>query len=161
MQEASGHLEFSIFIDSMSNPTQHALEALKDQAHPHCIGCSGKNESGLALEFHLRDDSGVEAVFQCDGAYQGYSGFLHGGITSLLLDSAMANCLFAHQVTAVTARLIVRYLFPVKVNQTATVRAWIRDYEPPLFVLEAELEQGGRKAVRASAKFIDLDYSAT
>lgn len=145
----------------MAIPTQESLETLKNQAHPNCISCSGNNASGLALDFHLRDDHGVEAEFSCDRLYQGYSGFLHGGIASLLLDSAMANCLFAHQITAVTARLIVRYLFPIKVHQLATVRAWIREYEPPLFVLEAELVQNGKAVVRASAKFIDMDYSAS
>jgi acyl-coenzyme A thioesterase PaaI-like protein len=144
----------------MPNPTQQSLEAYKNQAHPHCVSCSGDNESGLALEFRLRDDNGVEAEFQCEHAYQGYAGFLHGGIASLLLDSAMTNCLFAHQITAVTARLIVRYLLPVKIHQPVTVRAWIREYEPPLYVLEAELSQDGKAVVRASAKFIDMDYTA-
>jgi acyl-CoA thioesterase FadM len=55
----------------------------------------------------------------------------------------------------VTARLIIRFLLPVAINQPATIRAWIREYEPPLYVLEAELEQKGRMLVRASAKFID------
>jgi acyl-CoA thioesterase FadM len=78
----------------------------------------------------------------------------------LLLDSAMANCLFAHRITAVTARLIVRFLLPVSIDQPAAVRAWIREYEPPLYVLEAELEQNGRILTRASAKFIDRDLTA-
>jgi acyl-coenzyme A thioesterase PaaI-like protein len=141
----------------MASPTQQFLETVRNQAHPHCISCSRENSSGLELEFILRDDKGVEAEFECDRLYQGYSGFLHGGIASLLLDSAMANCLFAHQITAVTARLIVRYLFPIRIDRSATVRAWVREYEPPLFVLEAELEQDGRVAVRASAKFINQD----
>ena len=75
----------------------------------------------------------------------------------LLLDSAMANCLFAHRIVAVTARFIARFLLPVVVRQPAIVRAWIREYEPPLYVLEAEIEQTGRILVRASAKFIDRD----
>lgn len=79
----------------------------------------------------------------------------------MLLDSAMANCLFAHQIVAVTARLIVRFLFPVAVDRPAVVKAWIREYEPPLYVLEAELEQNGRILARASAKFIDRELAAT
>lgn len=75
----------------------------------------------------------------------------------MLLDSAMANCLFAHQKVAVTARLIVRFLLPVTIDQTAVVKAWIREYEPPLYVLEAEIEQKGQTLVRGSAKFIDRD----
>ncbi len=75
----------------------------------------------------------------------------------MLLDSAMANCLFARRIVAVTARLIVRFLLPVEIDRPATVKAWIREYEPPLYVMEAELEQEGRTLVRASAKFIDRD----
>ena len=67
----------------------------------------------------------------------------------------MANCLFAHRIAAVTARFIVRFLFPIAIDQTAVVRAWMKEYEPPLYVLESEIEQNGQIAVRASAKFID------
>jgi acyl-coenzyme A thioesterase PaaI-like protein len=141
----------------MTNPTQQLLAFTKRRAHPQCISCSAENASGLALEFSVRSDKGVQAEFACSRLYQGYPGFLHGGITSLLLDSAMTNCLFAHQIVAVTARLIVRFLLPVAINQPAVAKAWIREYEPPLYVLEAELEQNGQILVRASAKFIDRD----
>jgi acyl-coenzyme A thioesterase PaaI-like protein len=145
----------------MMSSEQESLETTKRQAHPGCIGCDPENASGLALEFCVRSDGGVQADFQCAQVYQGYPGFLHGGITSLLLDSAMTNCLFAHNVTAVTARLIIRFLLPVTINQSAVVRAWIREYEPPLYVLEAELEQKDQILVRASAKFINRDLIET
>jgi acyl-coenzyme A thioesterase PaaI-like protein len=141
----------------MINPTQESLEITKRQAHPGCISCRPEDTRGLALEFSVRTDRGVEAEFPCSQFYQGYPGFLHGGITSLLLDSAMTNCLFAHNITAVTARLIIRFILPVSIDQPAVSRAWIRECEPPLYVLEAELVQGDRILVRASAKFIDCD----
>jgi acyl-coenzyme A thioesterase PaaI-like protein len=141
----------------MTKPTQQSLETTKKQAHPVCVSCSSENASGLALEFFVREDNGVEAEFACRHLYQGYPGFLHGGVAALLLDSAMANCLFAHRIEAVTARLIIRFLFPVATDKPAAVRAWIREYEPPLYVLEAEVEQRGKTLVRASAKFIDRD----
>lgn len=141
----------------MTNPTQEFLDITKRQAHPGCIGCGSDNASGLGLEFSVRDDNGVQAEFSCSQIYEGYPGFLHGGITSLLLDSAMTNCLFAHHITAVTARLIIRFLLPVAINQPAAIRAWIREYEPPLYVLDAELVQKGQILVRATAKFISRD----
>ena len=141
----------------MTLPTQQALEATRKQEHPDCISCSRNDSLGLGLDFHVREDNGVEARFACDRMYQGYPGYLHGGITSLLLDSAMANCLFAHRKSAVTARLILRFLLPVAVDRPALVRAWIREYEPPLYVLEADLVQNGQTLVKASAKFIDRD----
>jgi acyl-coenzyme A thioesterase PaaI-like protein len=141
------------------NPTQENIERTKREVHSDCIGCSLDNASGLALKFFMRADKGVEAEFPCGKLYQGYPGFLHGGITSLLLDSAMTNCLFAHQIVAVTARLIVRFISPVNIGQPASVKAWLRENEPPLYVLEAELEQNGKVLVRASAKFIDRDLA--
>jgi acyl-coenzyme A thioesterase PaaI-like protein len=143
----------------MKNPTQQKLQSTKQQKHPNCIACSPENVSGLGLNFIVRSDQGVQAEFACDRLYQGYPGFLHGGISSLLMDAAMANCLFAHTISAVTARLIVRYLLPVEIDQPAIARAWIREYEPPLYVLEAELEQKGRILVHASAKFINRDQT--
>jgi acyl-coenzyme A thioesterase PaaI-like protein len=137
--------------------TQNSLETVRDQAHPRCVGCSRENKFGLGLEFRLRTDNGVEADFNCDLLYQGYTGFLHGGIASLLVDSAMANCLFAHQIKAVTARLIVRYLLPIKAGKPMRVQAWMREYEPPLYVLESKLVQESRVVVQATAKFINQD----
>jgi acyl-coenzyme A thioesterase PaaI-like protein len=143
----------------MANPTQQFLESKKKQEHPACIGCSIENASGLGLglEFVVRDDGGVQAEFACSRIYQGYPGYLHGGISSLLLDSAMANCIFAHQKSGVTARLIVKFFLPVAIDKPAVVKAWMREYEPPLYVLESEIEQNGKTLVKASAKFIDRD----
>ena len=99
------------------NPTQENTEITKGEVHPDCIGCSLENASGLALQFFVRSDKGVQAEFSCSRLYQGYPGFLHGGITSLLLDSAMTNCFFARQISAVTARLILRFILPVNVER--------------------------------------------
>jgi hypothetical protein len=48
-------------------------------------------------------------------------------------------------------------LLPVSIDRTAVIRAWLRDYSPPLFVLEAELAQNGQVMASAAAKFIDRD----
>jgi hypothetical protein len=71
----------------------------------------------------------------------------------------MTNCLFAHKVSAVTARLILRFILPVNIDRPAYVKAWMREYEPPPYVLEAELEQEGKVLVRASAKFISRELA--
>ena len=136
---------------------QHRLEATKKEAHPDCISCSSASPLGLGLEFLVREDGGVQATFPCEETYQGYPGLMHGGVTSMLLDAAMTNCLFSHGKVGVTARLIVRFLLPVATDHTAVICAWLRDFSPPLFVLEAELTQGGRIMASAAGKFIDRD----
>ncbi len=138
-------------------PQQERLETMQKEAHPNCVGCSPGSPLGLGLKFLVREDGGVEAAFACQEIYQGYPGLLHGGITSMLLDAAMTNCLFAHCRVAVTARLIVRFSLPVATDHTAVIRAWLRDYSPPLFVLEAELVQNGQVMAHAAGKFIDRD----
>lgn len=140
-----------------SEQMQSRLETVRNEAHPACISCSPATTLGLGLTFVVREDGGVEASFACREIYQGYPGLLHGGVTSMLLDAAMTNCLFSRGKAAVTARLIVRFLFPVVVDSPAVVRAWLRDASPPLFVLDAELAQNGRVAATATAKFIDRD----
>jgi uncharacterized protein (TIGR00369 family) len=136
---------------------QQRLEATKKAAHPDCVSCSSASPLALGLKFLVRDDGGVAATFPCREIYQGYPGLLHGGVTSMLLDAAMTNCLFSQGKAAVTARLIVRFLLPVAIDNTAVIRAWLKDFSPPLFVLEAELTQNGRVMASAAAKFIDRD----
>jgi uncharacterized protein (TIGR00369 family) len=133
---------------------QRCLEATKKEAHPNCVGCGSAGSFGLDLKFLVREDGGVEADFPCQPMYQGYPGLLHGGVTSMLLDAAMTNCLFAHAKMGVTARLIIRFSRPVVIGRSAVVRAWLRENEQPLYVLEAELAQDGRVLVRAAAKFM-------
>ena len=136
---------------------QQRLEGTKKEAHPDCVSCSAASPLGLGLKFLVREDGGVEFTFPCQEVYQGYPGLLHGGVTALLLDAAMTNCLFSKGKVAVTARLIVRFLIPVATDSTAVVRAWLTDFSPPLFVLKAELTQNGRVMASAAGKFIDRD----
>jgi acyl-coenzyme A thioesterase PaaI-like protein len=60
--------------------------------------------NGLNLSFHVCRDGRVEGRFRCGYAYQGYTGLLHGGVISSILDGAMTNCLFSSGKTAVTAK---------------------------------------------------------
>jgi len=69
----------------------------------------------------------------------------------------MTHCLFAHGKCGVTARLIVRFLQPVAIDRPARIKAWLCGCSPPLYVLEAELSQGGEVMTRATAECIDRD----
>jgi acyl-coenzyme A thioesterase PaaI-like protein len=147
-------LQTGVKMTQTIDQLQSCLETTKKEAHPNCVSCGSVGSFGLGLNFLVREDGGVEAEFPCRQVYQGYPGLLHGGVTSMLLDAAMTNCLFAHGKTGVTARLIIRFSRPVVIERSAVVRAWLRENEPPLYVLEAELAQDGHVLVRAAAKFI-------
>jgi acyl-coenzyme A thioesterase PaaI-like protein len=58
---------------------------------------------GLGLHFTVAPEGGVESTFAGSDVFEGYAGWLHGGLTAALLDGAMTNCLFAHGCQAVTA----------------------------------------------------------
>jgi len=114
------------------------LTDIRRGVHNGCVVCSSDNEHGLRLDFHLSDDGRVKAGFVFDKAFEGYSGILHGGVISAILDGAMTNCLFAHGCRAVTADFRVRFRHPVFIGQPADVRAWITRSTTPIYELKAE-----------------------
>jgi uncharacterized protein (TIGR00369 family) len=113
-----------------------------------------RNGRGLGVNFAAVSDGKVEASFTCDAAFEGYSGVLHGGVISSLLDGAMTNCLFAYGHVAVTAELKVRFRHPVATGKPAKVRAWITSATSPLFELAAELVQDEQIKAIAKGKFL-------
>jgi len=95
------------------------------------------------------------STFQCDEAFEGYPGVLHGGVISSILDGAMVNCLFALGQAAVTVELTTRFRHPVATYQEATVSARVTRSSHPLYLLEAEIVQDGKVKATAKGKFYD------
>jgi acyl-coenzyme A thioesterase PaaI-like protein len=134
------------------------LANLRTQLHPHCVVCSPDNPSGLCLHFAAGADDTVVAEFELDRAVEGYVGWPHGGITSAVLDGAMTNWLFAHNITGVTAELRVRFRHPVVLDEPAVVTARLKNALHPLYELEACIIQGGQLKVRATGRFMHKEY---
>ncbi len=67
----------------------------------------------------------------------------------------MTNCLFAAGVKALTARLEVRYLHPVFIDNTVHLMARITKSKASLQLVEAELSQDGQTKARAIGSFIN------
>ena len=130
-------------------------ETTRRQRHPDCWVCAPNRATGLAIRFEVDENGAVEGVFPCAEEFTGYPGFLHGGVTSSLLDGAMTNCLMARGTPGLTARLEVRYLNPVLIGKPATVRAWLEKSRGSLSILGAELSQGGEVLATAAGKFMD------
>ena len=146
----------------MSVITEHkptAIAALRSSLHSQCILCGADHPQGLRLAFNTHADGHVEALFACDRLYQGYSGYLHGGVIAALLDSAMTNCLFALGRAAVTGELNVRFLKPVIVSRPAVVSARLVESLAPLFKMNGEVRQNGDIMARATAKFMEVRIS--
>lgn len=125
--------------------------------HDTCLICGDKNPFGLKIFFRLVEDSHVEAEFMPKFVYEGYKGFLQGGVAAALMDSAMTNCLFYNGISAFTAELSIKYKKPVRCGRKVTVRAWIEKSWSPLHLLSSSIIQNGEIAVEASAKFMESD----
>jgi SAM-dependent methyltransferase len=128
--------------------------------HGQCFACGPANPFGLRLRFERDGADGVIAHYTVEEKYQGYDGVVQGGIVSLLLDSAMTNCLFWHGIQAMTGRLAVRFRMPVRTGVPLTVRARLLDDEctsrlgKAVYTLGAVLEQGGRTRASATGTFV-------
>jgi acyl-coenzyme A thioesterase PaaI-like protein len=112
----------------------------------------GQSDS-LGLRFGTNGNS-VEALFQATPQWQGYAGFLHGGMISTLLDAAMTHCLFSHGIEAMTASLKVRFLEPVAASGDLKIKATLEGRRRHVYLLSAELASAGRCLARAEARFI-------
>ena len=134
---------------------QNTVVSIRHQVHPKCVVCSPVNAKGLQLKFDVANDGSVTATFQCDEAFEGYPGVLHGGVISSILDGAMGNCLFALGQAAVTVEMTTRFRHPVVTYQKATVSARITRSSHPLYLLDAEIVQDGKVKATAKGKFYD------
>ena len=134
---------------------QNAVANIRNLVHPKCVVCSFRNGNGLHLEFDVADDGNITATFQCDEAFEGYPGMLHGGVISSILDGAMGHCMFARGLATVTVEMKTRFRHPVVIGQEVTVSARITRYSHPLYLLEAEIIQEGKVKATAKGKYFD------
>ena len=121
-------------------------------SHAACMVCSPGGL--LGLRFRPDGANSVIASVSPRPEWQGYTGILHGGMVSTLLDAAMTHCLFHHQVEAMTASLNVRFLEPTPCTGLLDLRATLSDRRRHVYLLDAELKTHGRVLARAAARFI-------
>jgi len=134
---------------------QNTVANIRNLVHPKCVVCSFGNGNGLHLEFYAADNGNVTATFQCDEAFEGYPGILHGGVISSILDGAMGHCMFARGQAAVTVEMTIRFRHPVITGHEATVLAQITRSSHPLYLLEAEIIQNREVKATAKGKYYD------
>jgi uncharacterized protein (TIGR00369 family) len=146
-------------MSAITDPKPTAMDVLPSNLHAQCVLCGAEHPRGFRLVFETHADGHVEAPFPCDRLYQGYTGYLHGGVIAALLDSAMTNCLFGQGRVTLTGELSVRFLQPVIVNRPAVVSARLEESHAPLFKMQGEVRQNGKLMARATAKFMEVQMS--
>ena len=141
-------------IDTQPVASRGAVD--RARLHPRCVVCGDGQARGLGLRFVASADGrGVEAAFDCRGSVEGYAGLVHGGIVSMLLDGAMAHCLFHRGIVAHTGALTVRFRHEILIGHPARIRAWQERSRGRVHILGAELVQDARVKAVAMAKFVE------
>lgn len=95
---------------------------LKQPDSNACFVCGKENPFGLKLDFH-EIDGRVETTFMPRLEYQGWPGFLHGGILYAVLDETMSRVGFTIDAWTMTGRAEIRYREPAPIDQELRIVA--------------------------------------
>jgi uncharacterized protein (TIGR00369 family) len=87
---------------------------------PMCFACGKDNPVGLKLKLVKNGDES-RGEFIISELYQGWRGYVHGGIISTILDEAMAYTYFP-EIKGVTAKTEIRIRQPVPIGVTLVAR---------------------------------------
>lgn len=134
-------------MEQTDSPTPHT-------SHRFCLMCGQDNPLSFGLKFTKDDDGAVSTTFTGNRNLQGYTGIMHGGVISALLDTAMAQCLLHQDIEAVTGELTVRYLEQVDCDGTLDIRAWIDSSLPPLYHLKSQIRIDGKIVCKGKGRFM-------
>jgi len=137
----------------MENWPRLDLNSMKE--YNLCFGCGKQNPIGLKLDFSW-DGATATARFKPGQYLQGWSGYLHGGITACVLDEAMGRTAMFAGYHNVTAKLQVRYRKMAPVDDTYTVTCTVSRKTSRLIETEARLiaSDGSVVAEATSTQFI-------
>lgn len=124
-----------------------------------CFGCSPHNPIGLKLEFTMDGDV-CRSSFTAGPQHQGWTGYIHGGIISSLLDEIMAQWIWCQDIPSMTAEMTTRFSRAVPINTPLTLESRKIGGKGKLFIMEgAIILPDGSVPCRATAKFLKLSDS--
>lgn len=120
-----------------------------------CFGCGEGNPIGLKLKFEW-DGRTARAEFTPGENHQGWSGYLHGGITTCVLDEAMGQTAMFAGYNNVTARMQTRFRKLVPIGKKYIVKCNISRQTSRLIETEAKItdRDGTVFAEAASIQFV-------
>ena len=91
-----------------------------EKATNMCFACGKDNPISLKLRFDW-DGKTARAEFTPTELHQGWSGIVHGGIISCLLDEAMGYATLFEKIDTTTARIQVRIKRPIQVGEPLSI----------------------------------------
>lgn len=104
---------------------------------PMCFACGKDNPVGLKLRIEKNGDE-ARSEFIIGELYQGWRGYVHGGIIFTILDEAMAYAYWP-EIKGVTAKTEVRIRQPVPIGIPLVVTGRVVKRTRKLFTTTAEI----------------------
>ena len=132
--------------------------SLNDQTdYGLCFACGPRNPYGLKLHFE-RDGDRIVSRFTALEEYQGFPGYLHGGIITALLDEVMSRVSIVNQNRwSMTAGIDVHFRKPVFIGQEVTAVAEHLETNRRVVTAQAELVlPDGTVAAKATGRFFHV-----
>jgi len=126
-----------------------------DRDYSMCFGCGKDNPIGLKLKFEW-DGKTARAVYIPSENHQGWSGYLHGGVTACILDEAMGWAAMFSGLYNVTAKMQIRFRQMMPVGKTYIVSCTITRHTKRLVNTEAVItgQDGEVFAEGTSTQFV-------
>lgn len=109
-----------------------------NEGNEWCFACGSSNPIGLKLKFREENNTYISS-FTPGPEHQSYDGIMHGGLISTLLDEIMARYLYAKGLTAVTAKLEVRFRNPTPIGQKLSICGWITSQRGKMYELAGKI----------------------
>jgi len=103
-----------------------------------CFACGQKNPIGLKLNFAW-DGKTARAEFTSNKFHQGWSGLVHGGIMSCILDEAMSYAALFEGVNTITAKMQARFKRPAQIDEPLIITASLTKKTRKLAQAKAEI----------------------
>ncbi len=119
----------------------------------YCFVCGEKNPFGLQLEPTGENGKGL-ILWTPQKRHQGYTGVVHGGLISTLLDEAMAYAAMSLAGFCVTAGISVKFRKPVRTDEPVRVESVLLERRGRILKLSAEVLQDGEVKAGGTATFI-------
>jgi uncharacterized protein (TIGR00369 family) len=135
--------------------TDDELRQYASSLENRCFACGPGNPNGLHLHFE-RDGDAVRAELVVQSWQQGWTGVLHGGILTTMLDEAMAYALFYGGHQGVTARLEVRFRVPARSGDRLAVVGRIVREARRIADIEARVCRDDEVIAESSGRFVKL-----
>ncbi|MEV0594686.1 PaaI family thioesterase [Nonomuraea cavernae] len=114
-------------------------------------------ENALAPPLHLhgREDGSIEGVVVLGMPYQGPPGYVHGGVSALLLDHTLGVANHWAGPSGMTAELTLRYHRPTPLFESLTVTGRQVSVDGRKIRTAGTISAGGEVVVSAEGLFID------